>query len=264
MSGSIMSQTGNGTSRLERSASRGTGQGEYPQESEIIVTPVVTALLTTPQSGGWVTRIGHGSPMEQPQERPAGQMDRAGADTRQTKERKAHTDHSARKRKECPTEEEHRCTRSRYTESTQTAPAVQALWETYSHSTPVTQAPRPSMASEWIQHQDQPRDRILVAHGKGSTGYSSDVPEVEKMAASPQKVQATAPFMNTSRGVQGHEGDDEIQSQEHKLGASGIIGGVGLVGPGPPLHPEGDGSLCTAVVLSKTTRERQKDYKFNC
>jgi hypothetical protein len=120
------------------------------------------------------------------------------------------------------------------------------------------------MASEWIQHQDQPRDRILVAHGKGSTGYSSDVPEVEKMAASPQKVQATAPFMNTSRGVQGHEGDDEIQSQEHKLGASGIIGGVGLVGPGPPLHPEGDGSLCTAVVLSKTTRERQKDYKFNC
>ena len=123
-----MSQTGNGTSRLERSASREIGQGEYPQESATIVTPVVTALLTTPQSGGgWGTRIGHGSPMEQPQERPAGQMDRAGADTRQTKERKAHTDHSARKQKECPTDEEHRCTQSRYTESTQTAPAVQAL-----------------------------------------------------------------------------------------------------------------------------------------
>ena len=98
MSGSIMSQTGNGTSRLERSASREIGQREYPQESATIVTPAVTALLTTSQSGGWGTWIGHGSPMEQPQERPAGQMDRAGADTRQTKERKAHTDHSARKR----------------------------------------------------------------------------------------------------------------------------------------------------------------------
>ena len=47
------------------------------------------------------------------------------------------------------------------------------------------------------------------------------------MAASLQKVQATAPFMNTSRGVQGHEGDDKIQSLEHKLGASDVIGGVG-------------------------------------
>ena len=66
------------------------------------------------------------------------------------------------------------------------------------------------MASEWIQHQDQPRDRILVARERGSTGYSGDVLEVEKMAASPQKVQATAPFMNTSRGVQGYEGDDKL------------------------------------------------------
>jgi len=83
------------------------------------------------------------------------------------------------------------------------------------------------MASEWIQHQDQPRDRILVARERGSTGYSSDVPEVEKMAAFPQKVQATAPFMNALRGVQGYEGDDKIQSLEHKLGASDVIGGVG-------------------------------------
>jgi hypothetical protein len=86
MSGSITSHTGNVTSRLERSTLREIGQGEYPQESATIVTPAVTALLTTPQSDGWVTRIGHGSPTEQPQERPAGQMDRAGAGTRQTNE----------------------------------------------------------------------------------------------------------------------------------------------------------------------------------
>jgi hypothetical protein len=58
------------------------------------------------------------------------------------------------------------------------------------------------------------------------TEYSSDEPEVQKMAASLQKVQATAPFMNTSRGAQGHEGDDKLQSLEHKLEASGGIGGV--------------------------------------
>ena len=42
-------------------------------------------------------------------------------------------------------------------------------------------------------------DRTLMAHGKGSTGTSSDVPEVGKMAASPQKVQVTASFTNTPR-----------------------------------------------------------------
>jgi len=31
--------------------------------------------------------------------------------------------------------------------------------------------------------------------------------------------------------------------------------------PGPPLHPEGDGSLCTGVVLSITTREREKNLQ---
>jgi hypothetical protein len=112
--------------------------------------------------------------MEQLQERPAGQMDRAGAGTRQTNEQKAQTDHSARKRKEWPTEEEHMYTQSRYMESTQTTLEVQASWETYSHSTPVSQASWPIMESKWIQHQGQPRNRILVvAHGKSSTGDSS-------------------------------------------------------------------------------------------
>jgi hypothetical protein len=110
LSGSITSHTGNGASRLERSAIREVEQGEYPQESATIVTPAVTALLTTPQSGGWVTRIGYGSTMEQPQERPARQMDQAGAGTMQTNKPKAQTDHSARKRKESPTEEEQRYT----------------------------------------------------------------------------------------------------------------------------------------------------------
>jgi hypothetical protein len=48
-----------------------------------------------------------------------------------------------------------------------------------------------------------------MANGKGSTGNSSDMPEVEKMATSPQKVQAIASFRSISRGVQEHEGNDK-------------------------------------------------------
>jgi uncharacterized protein involved in copper resistance len=64
----------------------------------------MTVLLTTPQSGGWVSRIGHGRSTEKPQERSARQMDQADADTMQIAKRKAQTDHSARKRKECLTD----------------------------------------------------------------------------------------------------------------------------------------------------------------
>jgi hypothetical protein len=32
-------------------------------------------------------------------------------------------------------------------------------------------------------------------------------------------------------------------------------------GQGPPLHPKGDGSQCTGVVLSKTTRKREKNLQ---
>ena len=63
-----------------------------------------------------------------------------------------------------------------------------------------------------------------MARERGSTGYSNEVLDVEKMAASPQKVQVTASLMNTSRGVKGHEGDDIIQSLEHKQGGRGGIG----------------------------------------
>jgi hypothetical protein len=66
-----------------------------------------------------------------------------------------------------------------------------------------------------------------MAYGKGSTRSSSDVLDVVKMEASSQKVQVTAPLMNTSRGIKGYDGDDEIQSLKLKQGESGRIGGVG-------------------------------------
>ena len=85
-------------------------------------------------------------------------------------------------------------------------------WETGSHSTLATSTSRPVIGSEWIQHQGQPRDRTLMAHGKGSTGNSSDVLDVGKMATSPQKVQVAASLMNASRGIKVYDGDDIIQS----------------------------------------------------
>ena len=119
--------------------------------------------------------IGNGCSLEQIQEQPARHSEYVDACTTQTTERMAQTIHSARKRKECPTKVEQRNTRSRYAESTHTTLEVQASWETCSHSTLVTSTPRPVIGSEWIQHQGQPRDRTLMAHGKGSTKNSSDV-----------------------------------------------------------------------------------------
>ena len=65
-----------------------------------------------------------------------------------------------------------------------------------------------------------------MAHGKGSTGYSNDVLDAGKMAASLQKVPATA-LLNTSKREKGKEGEDGTQSLQHKQGGSGGIGGVG-------------------------------------
>ena len=89
-----------------------------------------------------------------------------------------------------------------------------------------------------------------MAHGKGSTGYSSDVLEAEQMAASLRKVPATTSLMTTSREAKENEGKDESQSLWRRNRWRRVID------PGPPLHPEGDGSLCTGVVLPRTTRER--------
>ena len=66
-----------------------------------------------------------------------------------------------------------------------------------------------------------------MAHGKGSTGYSKDVLEAGQMAASLQKVPATASLMNTSRRANGKDKEDGTQSLQLKHGGSGGIGGIG-------------------------------------
>ena len=147
--------------------------------------------------------------------------------TMQTPERTAQTGHSARKRKECPTEEEQRYIRSRHMEDTQTTLTVQASTEADSTRTTVHTLSRPIRESGRIQHQGQPRDRTLMARERGSTGYSSDVTEAGQMSASLRKVPATASIMITSREANENEGKDETQSLYHKPGGSGGIGGVG-------------------------------------
>ena len=128
---------------LKSSALRELEQGVYPQESANSVTPAKTVLLTTPQSGGWESRIGLGSSTEQLQKLSARQMDQAAEGTLEINERKAQTVPCARKQMECPTKAEQRYNRLRYTESTQTTLEVQASWETCSHSTLATQTSRP-------------------------------------------------------------------------------------------------------------------------
>ena len=66
-----------------------------------------------------------------------------------------------------------------------------------------------------------------MAYGKGSTGNLSDVPDMEEMAASPEKVPATASLITTSREITGDKGANEPQSLQLKQGESGGIGGVG-------------------------------------
>ena len=221
-----MSNTGTGANAQEHPIHQGVEQGRYPLESTR-VTSTGNVTLPAPQSSGWETRTGHGSHTEKPQGRPARQVDQVVTCTTQTTERKAQTGHSARKRKECPTEEEQRYNRSRHMECTQTTLAVQASLEADSTSATVYTLSRPIRESGWIQHQGQPRDRTLMARERGSTGYSSDVPEAGQMATSLRKVPATASIMTTSREAKENEGKDETQSLYHKQGGSGGIGGVG-------------------------------------
>jgi hypothetical protein len=75
ISGSTMSYTCNRATQLERPTLQEVEQGTYPQESTTRVTSAGTVSLTTPQSGQWATRIGHGSHLEQLQEQPARQLD---------------------------------------------------------------------------------------------------------------------------------------------------------------------------------------------
>jgi hypothetical protein len=81
----------------------------------------------------------------------------------------------------------------------------------------------PVTDSARIQHLDQvqPR-RPLMAHGKGSTGNFSDVPDTEEMANSSEKVPAKTSLTTTS-----DKGKNESQSLQLKQGGRGGIGGVG-------------------------------------
>ena len=63
-------------------------------------------------------------------------------------------------------------------------------------------------------------------HGKCSTGNLSNVPDMEEMAASPEKVPAKASLITTSRGYWETK-EYESQSLQLKQGRSGGIGGVG-------------------------------------
>ena len=65
-----------------------------------------------------------------------------------------------------------------------------------------------------------------MVRGKGSTGYSKDVLDAEKIAASLQKVPTTALLMNTSRRAKGKKREDGTQSPQLKHGGSGGIGGI--------------------------------------
>ena len=100
-----MSYTGTGANAQERPILQGVRQGRYPLESATRVTSAGNVSLPAPQSSGWATRTGYGSYTVKPQERPARQEDQVDACTTQTRERTAHTGHSAWKRKECPTDE---------------------------------------------------------------------------------------------------------------------------------------------------------------
>ena len=222
-----MSYTGTGANELEHPILQGVEQGRYPLESATRVTSAGNVSLPAPQSSEWATRTGYGSYTEKPHERPARQEDQVDTCTTQTRERTAQTGHSARKRKECPTEEEQRYNRSRCMECTQTTLKVQASIKADSTRTTIHTLSRPIRESGWIQHQGQPRDRTLMARERGSTGYSSDVSEAGQMAASLRKVPATASIMITSWEANENEGKDETQSLYHKHGGSGVIGGVG-------------------------------------
>jgi hypothetical protein len=69
-----------------------------------------------------------------------------------------------------------------------------------------------------------------MAHGKGSTGNFSDVPDTEEIATSSEKVPAKASLTTTSRGIKGDKGKNESQSLQLKQVGGGGIGGVRVNG----------------------------------
>ena len=60
-----------------------------------------------------------------------------------------------------------------------------------------------------------------MARERDSTGYSTDVPDAGKMAASPPKVQTTASTMKTAKRVKGKQGQmDHRDCSSSKEGAA--------------------------------------------
>ena len=66
-----------------------------------------------------------------------------------------------------------------------------------------------------------------MARERGSTGYSTDVLDAGKMAASLRQVQTTVSTMTTLRRVNTKKGEDGPQRLQLKPGGSGGIGGIG-------------------------------------
>ena len=65
-----------------------------------------------------------------------------------------------------------------------------------------------------------------MARERGSTGYSTDVLDAGKMAASLRQVQTTASTMTTLRRVKAKKREDGPQKLQLKPGGSGGIGGI--------------------------------------
>ena len=165
--------------------------------------------------------------MDEPTEQPALHTEVSGVNTLSATEREVRSSHTVRKRKECPTTEENTHIRSRPKLSKSAATKVHTLSRTNSSCINVTQT-LPVTESARIQHQGQvqPR-RTLTARERGSTGNLSDVPGMEEMVASPEKVPATASLITTSREIIGYKGMNESQSLQLKPGGSGGTDGIG-------------------------------------
>jgi len=222
-----MSYTGTGANLPERSSGSQVGTRVYPLESVVYVTAAGKAQLTTSQSREWEPRTEYGVQIEESTEQPALPMEVSVEHTLLETEREARSSHNGRKRKEHPTTEENTHNRSRLKLSIPAATTVQVQSGMNSLCTHVNQT-LPVTDSERIQHrgQVQPR-RPLMAHGKGGTGNSSDVPDTEEMAASSEKVPAKTSLPTTSRGIKGNTGKNGSQSLQLKHEGSDDIGGVG-------------------------------------
>ena len=222
-----MSYTGTGANLPERSSGSQVGTRVYPLESVVYVTAAGKAQLTTSQSREWEPRTEYGVQIEESTEQPALPMEVSVEHTLLETEREARSSHNGRKRKEHPTTEENTHNRSRLKLSIPAATTVQVQSGMNSLCTHVNQT-LPVTDSERIQHRGrvQPR-RPLMAHGKGGTGNSSDVPDTEEMAASSEKVPAKTSLPTTPRGIKGNTGKNGSQSLQLKHEGSDDIGGVG-------------------------------------